>query len=142
MSDAYVYFFKVWNPQGCGYTVSERPATLETINGMGEAIMESQIVVDDTELDFAGNYVASNEEGSYVVDALSGQIWSLEVRAASRDVEAMAMDETTKGQDKYMLSLESRELRSQARKLKIEQIRVVAYEDASRMEIAAAGLLA
>lgn len=140
MSDAYVYFFKVRNPQTGGYTVSERPAKLEAICGVGEAIMESQIVVDDTELDCAGYYVAANKEGSYLVDDLSGQIWSLEARAASRDIEAMTLDEGTKGKDKYMLSLESRELRSQARQLKNQQSDVVACEDASCVEITAAGL--
>jgi hypothetical protein len=140
MSDAYVYFFKVRSPQGCGYTVSERPATLEAISGVGEAIMESQIVVDDTELDGAGYYVAGNKEGSHIVDDLSGQIWSLEARAASRDIEAMTLDEGTNGKDKYMLSLESRELRSQARQLKNQQSDVFADEDASRVEITPTGL--
>jgi hypothetical protein len=107
---------------------------------MGEAIMESQIVVDDTELDCAGCYVAGNKGGSHVVDDLSGQIWSLEARAASRDIEAMTLDEGTKGKDKYMLSLESRELRSQARQLKNQQSDVFAHEDASRVEISATGL--
>ncbi len=54
----------------------------------------------------------------YAVKDLSAQIWSLEARAASRDIEAMNLDEKTAARERYTLSLESRELRTQARKLK------------------------
>jgi hypothetical protein len=96
-------------------TLSKRPATLEAIKGEGEPIMESQIVVDDSELDGHGYFIARVGRGSCAVNDLSAQIWSLEVRAASRDLEASRLNDGTEGKDKYMLSLESRELRDQAR---------------------------
>jgi hypothetical protein len=90
MTDAYVYYFKGW-------------------------IMESQLVVDRSELDENGFLITG------AVNDLSFQIGSLERRAASRDGEASKLNDGDEGRDKYMLSLESRELRNQARKLN-EQI--------------------
>lgn len=128
MSDAYVYFFRIWNREGCGSNLSDRPATLEAIKGKGEPIMESQIVVDETELDCAGYYVGGVGEDSYVVNRLTAQIGSLEIRAASRDTEARNLDERTESKDKYMLRLESRELRAQARRLTNQRTVLVANE--------------
>ncbi len=50
MSDVYVYHFMRRGPAGKNI-LSKRRATIETINGKGEAVMESQIVVDQTEVD-------------------------------------------------------------------------------------------
>jgi hypothetical protein len=62
------------------------------------------------------------------VNDLSAQIWSLEVRAASRNIEALKLNDTTEGKEKYMLRLESRELRRQARILKSRRSEQLADE--------------
>jgi hypothetical protein len=126
MSDTYVYYFMGSEDAAGEYTLSDWPATLDAIKGKGEAIMESQIVVDDTELDGSGYFIARVGYDSYAVNDLSAQIWSLEVRAASRDIEASQLNDSTEGKDKYMLSLESRELRGQARKLKSRRSELLA----------------
>jgi hypothetical protein len=118
MSDAYVYYFMGWEDATGKNELSKRPATLEAIRGKGEPIMESQIVVDDSELDGSGYFNARVGRDSYSVDDLSAQIWSLEVRAASRDLEASKLNDSTEGKHKYRLRLESRELRGQAQQLK------------------------
>ena len=96
--------------------LSPRPATLEAIKGRGEPVMASQIVVDHTELDEDGCLIATFDSNLHALSDLARQIASLEVRAASRDKEAI---DSSNGVDKYMLSLESRELRKEeARELK------------------------
>jgi len=115
MCDAYVYYFIAPNGPDGEKLLSVRPATLEAIKGRGEPVMESQIVVDHTELDGDGFLVAAVRNDSHEINDIAAQIWSLEVRAASRDNEAL---QSTDGIEKYMLSLESRELRKQARTLK------------------------
>jgi hypothetical protein len=112
MPDAYVYYFTMQNGPAGENTLSLRPATLGAIKGKGEPIMESQIVVDETEVDGAGFLISRGN------DDLTAQIQSVEIRASSRDGEAQKLNDTTEGADKYMLSLESRELRNQARMLK------------------------
>ncbi|MGO9946650.1 MAG: hypothetical protein ACLPWG_07375 [Steroidobacteraceae bacterium] len=77
--------------------------------------MQSQLVVDHTELDADGFLVSAIGDGSNAIDDIAFQIWSLEVRAASRDNAALA---SADGIERYMLSLESRELRKQAHDLK------------------------
>lgn len=129
MSDAYVYYFIGSEDAAGENTLSNWPATLDAIKkGKGEAIMESQIVVDATELDGSGYFIARVGYDSYAVNDLSAQIWSLEVRAASRDTEALKLNDSTEGKDKYMLSLESRELRGQARELKSRRSELLADE--------------
>jgi hypothetical protein len=115
MSDVYIYYFI--GPQGPNgrNSLSARPATLEAIKGRGEPVMESQIVVDHTQLDAYGFLAAAAGSDSYAINDIVAQISSLEVRAASRDNEAIG---TTDDAEKYMLSLESRELRKQARNLR------------------------
>jgi hypothetical protein len=135
MSDAYVYYFMGSENAAGENTLSKWPATLDAIRGKGEAVMESQIVVDDTELDGSGYFIARVGYDSYAVNDLSAQIWSLEVRAASRDIEALKLNDTTEGKDKYMLHLESRELRSQARKLKSRRSELLADEHGNLSEI-------
>lgn len=115
MSDVYIYYFKTSNGLDGKNILSRRPATLDAIKGRGEPVMESQIVVDHTELDANGFLVAVLGNDSNAIDELAAQIWSLEVRAASRDSAALASADSI---ERYMLSLESRELRKQARGLK------------------------
>jgi hypothetical protein len=128
MSDMYIYYFtESTGPYGEN-ALSARPGTLKAIKGRGEPVMASQIVVDHTELDEDGYLVPTLDNASHSSDDLASQIASLEVRAASRDREAI---DCSDGVEKYMLSLESRELRKQARKLKSPQSALVANEFAS-----------
>ena len=117
MTDAYVYFFTMSTGAAGENAISQLPATLEVINGRGRPIMESQLVVDRTELDADGFLKAVAGNDSSAVKELTAAIRSMELRAVSRDHEALALNDSTEGQDKYMLSLESRELRKQGRKL-------------------------
>jgi hypothetical protein len=124
MTDVYVYYFLVRDGSTNETVLSRWPATLDAIKGKGEPVMESQIVADHTEIDGDGFLIAGMVNGSHgangahAVNDLTAQIKSVELRAASRDREALNLDEATQGKDRYMLSLESRELRSQAKKLK------------------------
>jgi hypothetical protein len=115
MSDVYLYYFIERRGPDGEKLLSTRPATLEAIKGRGKPVMESQIVVDHTELDGEGFLVATVGNDSYAINDITARICSLELRAASRDNEAM---DTNDGVEKYMLSLESRELRKQAQHLR------------------------
>jgi hypothetical protein len=117
MTDMCVYYFK--GPPGSAIenTLSTRPATLDAIKGLGDPIIESQLVVDHTELDYDGFLIPCAGMDSYGVNDLTAQIVSLELRALSCDREASKLNESTDAKDKYMLSLESRELRDQAESL-------------------------
>jgi len=118
MTDMYVYHFMRCRGPAGEEILSKRRATLETIKGKGEAIMESQIVVDHREVDGNGFVIGGINDESRPMDDLWTQIRSLELRAKSRDSDALQLDEGTDGASKYMLRLESRELRSQAKRLK------------------------
>src|SRR5580704_10454977 len=118
MTDMYVYHFKRSGGPAGEEILSKRRATLETIRGKGEAVMESQIVVDHRELDGNGFVIDGFSDESCPTDELSIQIRSLELRAKSRDSDALQLNESTEGACKYMLRLESRELRNQAKRLK------------------------
>jgi hypothetical protein len=128
MADAYVYYFTILD-RFSGKTVrSKRLATLEAIKGTGEPVMETQTTVDQTELDSDGFLVGRSVGGSDPGDELWGEIRSLILRATSRDREALELDERTEGRLKYLLSVESRELRNQARQLQKERGDILAAE--------------
>jgi hypothetical protein len=114
VTDVYVYYFL----RAGGKVPSQRRATLETIKEMGEPVMESQLVVDHTEVDSNGFLMGGADSQSQPMGEHWCQIRSLERRAASRDSEAQDLSESTDGSRKYLLSLESRELRNQAQKLR------------------------
>jgi hypothetical protein len=118
MCDMYVYYFIRSNGEGGESELSTRPGTLEAIKGRGQPVMETQIVVDHTELDAEGFFLANKGNGLHAMDNVAAQIGSLEARASSRDTEAI---DSLDGIEKYMLSLESRELRKQAQDLKSRQ---------------------
>jgi hypothetical protein len=124
MTDMYVYYFV--GPEGSDGkdALSTRAATIEAIKGRGEPLMESQIVVDDTELD-ADGFLLRSGISTQAIDNLRSEIRSLGLRAESRDTEALTLNESTEGQLKYMLQLESRELRGQARRLKAQRIELL-----------------
>jgi hypothetical protein len=129
MSDVYIYYFTEPTGTHGENALSARQATLDAIKGRGEPVMASQIVVDHTELGEDGYLVATSDSGLHALSDLARQIASLEVRAASRDREAI---DSSNGEDKYMLRLESRELRKEARKLKSPRAELVADESATR----------
>jgi hypothetical protein len=84
--------------------------------------MESQIVVDHTEVDDNG-YVRGHEvDESHPAELLWSQITSLERRAKSRDDEAILLNDASDAKGKYLLALESRELRKQATRLRAQRL--------------------
>jgi hypothetical protein len=114
MTDVYVYYFV----RAGGKVLSKRRASLETIKELGEPVMESQLVVDHTEVDSNGFLIGWVDNQSQPLDEHWSQIRSLEKRAASRDSEAQDLRENCDGSREYNLRLESRELRHQAQQLK------------------------
>jgi hypothetical protein len=131
MCDVYIYYFKISNGPGGENMLSTRPATLEAIKGRGEPVLESQIVVDHTELNGDGFLAAAVGDGSNTTYDIAAQIRSLELRAASRDTEALA---SADGIEQYMLGLESRELRKQARNLKSRRAEFIDGESSDRSD--------
>jgi hypothetical protein len=111
----------------------KRRATLETIKGKGEAVMESQIVVDHTEVDGNGFLIGGVDNGSRPMDEIWAQIRSLERRANSRDGEALTLNESGDGARIYLLRLESSELRIQAQRLRKQRADSMAGELGNRI---------
>jgi hypothetical protein len=134
MTDVYVYYFMRCRGPAGGNIPSNRRATLEAIKGKGEAIMESQIVVDQTEVDGNGFLIGGVSNESNPTDEIWAQIRSLERRANSRDSEALTLNESAEGDQIYLLRLESRELRNQAQALKKQRADLMAGELANRSD--------
>ena len=80
--------------------------------------MQSQQIVDHTELDANGFVIGGPGNESKSVDELWPQIRSLELRAKSRDAEALKILEGAESVRKQVLHEESLELRNQALVLK------------------------
>jgi hypothetical protein len=129
MTDMYVYYFKGIAGSAAENSVSKRPATLDAIRGLGDPIMESQLVVDHTELDNDGFLSDCAGMDSRAVNHPTARILSLELRARSRDREASIPKDGADGKDKYLLSLESRVLRKQARSLNAQDADICAHRD-------------
>jgi hypothetical protein len=117
MADVYVYRFIGRDGLPVANASSGRRATLETIKALGDPVMDSQIVVDDGELDSEGFFCDSVANDPNADAAVTKEILSLNLRAESRDAESLGLDDVA-GAQKYMLHLESRELRKQAKKLR------------------------
>jgi hypothetical protein len=132
MTDVYVYYFMRCGGQTDDNVLSNRRATLEAIKGKGEAVMESQIVVDHTEVDGNGFLIGVAGNESHPMDELWAQIRSLERRASSRDSEALTLSANDEGARIYSLRLESRELRNQAQRLKKQRADSMAGELGNR----------
>jgi len=126
MTDVYVYHFMRRGPAGENI-LSKRRATLGTIKGKGEAVMESQIVVDHTEVDGNG-FLIDGIDNESPMDELWAEIRSLERRANSRDSEALTLNERGEGARIYLLRVESRELRNQAQRLRKQRADSIAGE--------------
>ena len=133
MTDVYVYYFMRCREPAAEKILSKRRATLQAIKGMGEAVMESQIVVDHTEVDENGFLIGGIGNESHPMDELWAQIRSLERRANSRDSEALS--ENGEDQRAYMLRLESRELRNQAQMLKKQRADSMAGELGNQRDV-------
>jgi hypothetical protein len=125
MTDVYVYYFMRRSGPTGENVLSKRRATLEAIKGKGEAVMESQIVVDHTEVDANGFLIGGVGNESHPMDELWAEIRSLERRANSRDGEALTLNERGEGKRIYLLHLESRELRNQAQQLRKQRVDVM-----------------
>jgi hypothetical protein len=136
MADRYIYYFMTRDALTGETGLSARPATLAAILGQGEPVMESQLVVDHTELDDNGYFIAGIGGDSQAAEDIAAQIRSAELRAASRDSEALTMNDAAEGRDKYMLSLESRELRALALRLKIQRADLPADEPGNHNDTA------
>jgi hypothetical protein len=134
VTDVYVYYFMRCRAPAGKKIVSKRRATLETIKGHGEAVMESQIVVDHTEVDGNGFLIGGVGNESHPLAELWAEIRSLERRANSRDSEALTLNEDGEGQRIYSLRLESRELRNQAQRLKKQRTDSMAGELGDRSD--------
>ncbi len=134
MTDVYVYYFLRSRGPAGHHILSKRRATLEAIKGKGEAVMESQIVVDQTEVDDNGFVIDGVGYEAHPMDELWVQIRSLERRANSRDSEALTLNENAEGDHIYMLGLESRELRHQAERLKKQRVDLMTGELGNRID--------
>jgi hypothetical protein len=117
MTDAYVYRFKGLNGLSNEGPDDNRRATLDTLKGRGDPVMESQTIVDQSELDHEGFFASNSSNESPSVDNVTAEIRSLGLRSKSRDFEARDLVDLCDGQRKYMLQLESRELVKQAKHL-------------------------
>jgi len=126
MTDVYVYYFKRIRGRAGKNVLSKRRATLEAIQAIGDPVMESQVVVDHSEVDANGFLIGGADDESHPLQELWAQIRSLKLRAESRDREALTLDESTEGRRKYMLNLESRELRKQAQQLMNQRVAFLA----------------
>ncbi len=127
MTDKYVYQFTGPFGPGGEIALSARAATLEAIQNRGQPVMESQIVVDQTEVDSDG-FLVGFGISTNPIDNLWSLLRSLKLRAESRDAEALQLDEHSHGERKYMLQMESKELRRQAEGLKKQRIELLAVK--------------
>lgn len=117
MTDVAVYYFMRRSTDG-KEVPSKRRATLESIQDKGLAILQSARIVDHTEVDGSGFLMGGTGEESPAVDGLWPEIRSLELRAKSRDEEALQMVDGGAIDRKHSLQRESVELRNQARLLR------------------------
>jgi hypothetical protein len=86
----------------------------------------SRRIVDHTEVDQNGFLIGGASDEAHPVDALWPQIRSLELRAESRDVEALKIVGGAQSERRQTLRSESLELRDQARTLKARIDRIKA----------------
>ena len=128
MSDVYVYYFHPFTIDGVDGSRSLFAATLSAIQKLGYPIMESQIVIDGSEVSEQGILIPTEGFGSEIDSHLSAKIRTLELRAAARDRQARSMNESTDGAAIYLLGLESRHLREKAQELSRQRAEAVAGE--------------
>ena len=115
MADICVYYFSVRDRHTGKLGCSKRRATLEAIRILGEPVMESQLVVDSSEVDASGFLAGRNDIGTYI-DELWCEIRSLRLRARSRASEARALGDSDT-ERRQLLCTESLELMTRANRL-------------------------
>ena len=117
MPDAFVYFFLMHERSSGRLVRSKRRATLEAIKSRGEPLLESEMAVDDSEVDASGFLVGRSVDGEDPADELWGEIRSLRLRAGARDRETEQLNDGADDARKLMLDAQSRELRNRADRL-------------------------
>jgi hypothetical protein len=117
MPDAFVYYFLIRDRSSGRLVSSKRRATLEAIKSRGEPLLESEMTVDDSEVDAGGFLVGRSVGGVDPADELWGESRSLRLRAGSRERETKQLSERTDDARKLVLRAESRELRNRADRL-------------------------
>ncbi|HEY6619008.1 MAG TPA: hypothetical protein VIY68_05660 [Steroidobacteraceae bacterium] len=117
MPDAFVYYFLVRDRSTGKLVSSKRRATLEAIKTRGEPLLESQMAVDDSEVDAMGFLASRSVDGADPSGELWGEIRSLRLRAESREREAMQLTDGMDRERKLILHAESQELRSRSNRL-------------------------
>lgn len=117
MPDAFVYYFLIRDRSTGKLVSSKRRATLEAIKGLGEPLLESQMAVDDSEVDAMGFLATRSVDGSDPTGELWGEIRSLKLRAESREREAEQLIDGVQRERILILCAESRELRNRANRL-------------------------
>jgi hypothetical protein len=114
MPDALVYYF-LFRERSTGRLVrSKSPATLAAIKGRGEPVLESQMAVDESEIDALGFLVCRSVRAGDPAGELWSEIRSLRLRAASRERQAKQLDVALDRERELILRAESQELRTRA----------------------------
>jgi hypothetical protein len=132
MSDVSVFYFLRSSGAGDKKLLSKRRATLAAIKDRGEAVMQSRRIVDHTEIDGNGFLIGGASNESHPVDELWPRIRSLELRAESREVEALKIVDGVQGHRGQRLRDESLELRRQAQTLRARIARIKADKRGSQ----------
>jgi hypothetical protein len=117
MPDAFVYYFLIRDRTTGRLASSKSRATLAAIKGRGEPVLESQMAVDDSEIDAMGFMVCRSVRAGDPAGELWSEIRSLRLRAASREREARRLDDGIDKERKLLLCAECRELRDKADRL-------------------------
>jgi hypothetical protein len=117
MPDAFVYYFLIRDRSTGRLVTSKRRATLAAIKSKGEPLLESQMAVDDSEVDAMGFLVSRSDGDGDPTGELWGEIRSLRLRAESREREAKQLNDGMDRERKLMLCAEGRELRNRSDRL-------------------------
>jgi hypothetical protein len=110
VSDVHIFYFMVWDRATGGNVLFARPATLEAIMGRGEPVLESQIVVDHTDLDANGFLITGAGDDSPAFDDQTAQ--------DGCDREMLESHRSAPGNADYLHDADSREPRTQSSPLK------------------------
>lgn len=117
MPDALVYYFLIRDRASGRLVSSKRRATLDAIRSRGEPLLESEMTVDNSEVDADGFLIGRSVGRGDPIDELWGEIRSLRLRARAREREAKQLSDPSDRERKLILGAESRELRSRADRL-------------------------
>ena len=135
MPDAFVYYFLIRDRSTGSLVSSKRRATLEAIKHRGEPLLESEMAVDDSEVDAMGFLTSRSVDGEDPTGGLWGEIRSLKLRAEAREREAMQLNEGNGRERKLILFEESRELRKRSEHLQ-RLVRKQSEDGPGRMRMA------